>query len=96
MRMLTGQDRDVIEFVLIHQLPNHLPAVFKSLEVFNYYIQEGKTNLAISIGCTGGQHRSVVLADYVAERLKRMGYSVLTRHRDVQNINWRINGYWYK
>jgi len=48
-----------------------------------YYIQEGKTNLAISIGCTGGQHRSVVLADYVAERLKRMGYSVLTRHRDI-------------
>jgi len=48
-----------------------------------YYIQEGKTNLAISIGCTGGQHRSVVLADYLGKQLARLGYNVMVRHRDL-------------
>jgi UPF0042 nucleotide-binding protein len=85
MRMLTGQDRDVIEFVLESPVTKSFNRRFLNLlkYLIPYYIQEGKTNLAVSIGCTGGQHRSVVLADYVAGQLKKMGYNVLTRHRDV-------------
>ena len=48
-----------------------------------HYRNEGKTNLALSIGCTGGQHRSVVLASYIGEQLKQMGYNVIIRHRDM-------------
>jgi len=48
-----------------------------------HYIKEGKTNLTIAIGCTGGQHRSVVLTDYTGQQLKKMGYKVVVRHRDV-------------
>ena len=85
MRMLTGQDRDVIKFVLDSPVTKSFTRRFLGLlkYLIPYYIQEGKTNLAISIGCTGGQHRSVVLADYVAGQLKMMGYNVLTRHRDI-------------
>lgn len=85
MRKLTGQDRDVIEFVLDSPVTKSFTRRFLNLlkYLIPYYVQEGKTNLAVSIGCTGGQHRSVVLADYVAGQLKKMGYNVLTRHRDV-------------
>ena len=48
-----------------------------------HYIDEGKTNLAIAIGCTGGQHRSVVLADYTGRQLERIGNNVIIRHRDL-------------
>lgn len=47
------------------------------------YINEGKTQLAIGIGCTGGKHRSVVIAENLAAALRERGYSVLTEHRDA-------------
>lgn len=85
MRNMTGQDREVIEFVLDSPVTKSFTRRFLNLlkYLIPYYVQEGKTNLAVSVGCTGGQHRSVVLADYVAGQLKKMGYNVLTRHRDV-------------
>lgn len=47
------------------------------------YIAEGKTQLAIAIGCTGGQHRSVAIAERLAEALEQRGFTVLREHRDV-------------
>lgn len=47
------------------------------------YIVEGKTHLTLAIGCTGGRHRSVVLAEETAKFLSEKGYSVAIRHRDV-------------
>lgn len=47
------------------------------------YVIEGKMHLSIAIGCTGGVHRSVALADETAEFLKKLGYSVVVNHRDV-------------
>jgi len=49
-----------------------------------HYIREGKSYLTISIGCTGGQHRSVMIAHEIAGRLKKAGYGVKESHRDVQ------------
>jgi len=85
MRKLTGEDREVIEYVLDSPITRSFIRRFLNLLKFliPYYVQEGKTNLAVSIGCTGGQHRSVVLADYIAKQLKKVGYNVWTRHRDV-------------
>ena len=47
------------------------------------YIAEGKAQLSIAIGCTGGQHRSVVIANTTANYLQRQGYHVTLSHRDL-------------
>ena len=50
-----------------------------------FYMEEGKNQLIISIGCTGGKHRSVTLANYLFERLKeRQGYGLRIEHRDIE------------
>jgi UPF0042 nucleotide-binding protein len=47
-------------------------------------VHEGKAYLTIAIGCTGGRHRSVVLAEELAQRMRDMAYEVSVRHRDVE------------
>jgi RNase adapter protein RapZ len=49
-----------------------------------HYVAEGKAYLTIGIGCTGGKHRSVVVAEKLSAFLKARGYRVLTQHRDVE------------
>ncbi len=49
-----------------------------------YYIQEGKSYLTIAIGCTGGHHRSVVMAEQLAHYLKERGFKVRVHHRDIE------------
>jgi UPF0042 nucleotide-binding protein len=48
------------------------------------YVAEGKAYLTIAMGCTGGRHRSVALAEEVATMLRRHGFSPSTLHRDVE------------
>ena len=47
------------------------------------YIKEGKQQLAIAVGCTGGQHRSVAIAENTGDYLKSKAYRVSVTHRDV-------------
>lgn len=49
-----------------------------------HYVSEGKSYLTISFGCTGGRHRSVMIAAEVQRRLKKAGYSVRLAHRDIE------------
>jgi len=51
------------------------------------YIEEGKSYLGIGIGCTGGRHRSVVIADKLYDYLKLKGYSVKLSHKDIDKIS---------
>lgn len=85
MRTMTGEDKEVIRYVLNSPISKSFTRRYLNLLKFliPHYIAEGKTNLALSVGCTGGQHRSVVLADYIAVQLRKMGYNVMVRHRDV-------------
>jgi UPF0042 nucleotide-binding protein len=48
------------------------------------YVQEGKAYLTIAVGCTGGRHRSVVLVEELARRLRDAGHEVSVRHRDME------------
>ncbi len=84
MKTMTGMDQEVKDFVLDSAVTRAFNRRFMGLlkYLIPHYIKEGKTNLALSIGCTGGQHRSVVLAEYIAKQLMNMGYSVLVKHRD--------------
>jgi RNase adapter protein RapZ len=85
LRDLTGQAPAVREYVLgREETQQFLGAWFELLGVLMPgYSAEGKTHLAIMMGCTGGMHRSVVLADETAEFLRARGFEVGVSHRDM-------------
>ncbi len=84
MKTMTGMDPPVRDYVMKSTVTQAFNRRFLSLlkYLIPHYIKEGKTNLALSIGCTGGQHRSVVLAEHISQELNEMGYNVLVKHRD--------------
>ena len=85
LKHLTGNDAAVQEYVMKSPLAKKFYAHLKSLleTAMPGYIHEGKSSLTIAIGCTGGQHRSVTIANRVAADLKADGYQVNIHHRDV-------------
>lgn len=82
---LTGEDEEVRHFVLERSVTKSFLKKFESLlsYLMPHYIKEGKTHFTIALGCTGGTHRSVTLAEEVQKFLKDKGYNVIVRHRDV-------------
>jgi UPF0042 nucleotide-binding protein len=85
LRPLSGLDRPVREYVLGQADTQAFLAKVDELLVMLVpaYIREGKSYLTVAIGCTGGRHRSVVLADALAERLATHGVAASAFHRDV-------------
>jgi RNase adapter protein RapZ len=84
-RKLTGQDPKVAAFV--RKFPQTREFLGKVTELMLYllphYVQEGKSYLTVAFGCTGGQHRSVMMAEEMSKRLKKSGYRVKAVHRDM-------------
>lgn len=85
LRPLTGLDKPVSDYVLAQPLTS---AFLERLErmlglLLPAYVQEGKSYLTIAFGCTGGQHRSVAIAEATAEILDRLGHEANVVHRDV-------------
>jgi UPF0042 nucleotide-binding protein len=85
LRPLTGLDASVKEFVLSRpSTPPFLAQLESLLELtLPGYEREGKAYLSIGVGCTGGRHRSVVVAEQLGERLRADGYRAAVHHRDV-------------
>ncbi len=85
LRDLNGHDAPVRDFVLGRQETKaFLDAWYNLLDVvMPGYVAEGKRHLSIAVGCTGGQHRSVALAEATGERLLSAGYRVTVTHRDL-------------
>jgi UPF0042 nucleotide-binding protein len=85
MRNLTGNDEKVARYVLGHPTTKEFMVAWKRLldVVLPGYVAEGKPTLTIAIGCTGGQHRSVAIANASADYLKERGYRVNLSHRDL-------------
>ena len=85
MRTMTGLDQPVRDYVLYNGTTEaFLKRWFALLEcVMPGYVEEGKQQLAIAVGCTGGQHRSVVLAEVTGDHLRKLGYRVSVAHRDL-------------
>jgi UPF0042 nucleotide-binding protein len=81
----TGCDARVAQYVLGNTVGrNFLKHLLEFLSVLMpLYEQEGKSYLTISIGCTGGKHRSVAIAEKVEQHLLHLGYPVICKHRDV-------------
>ena len=85
MRTMTGLDDEVRNFVLHKKETEVFLKRWCALLdcVMPGYVAEGKQHLAIAVGCTGGQHRSVVLAEATGDYLRSSGYRVSVAHRDL-------------
>lgn len=86
LRELSGSDRQVVKYLKAQ------PEVEETLKRFSdllYYLlpqyqREGKSYLTVGIGCTGGRHRSVMIANEIARRLRRAGFDAKAIHRDIR------------
>ena len=94
MRRLTGLDEKVSSFVLDHPNTQVFWKAWCQLldAVMPGYVAEGKPQLSIAVGCTGGQHRSVAIAEATARYLERQQYHVTISHRDLPRANMTANG----
>lgn len=86
LRHLTGLDKKVKRFVLQRRETKLFLRKFHNLLAFllPHYISEGKTHFVVALGCTGGEHRSVALAEETSKFLAKQGYNTVVKHRDVQ------------
>ncbi len=93
MRPLTGRDQKVADYVLKNPSAEaFMDAWFKLLDVaMPGYVAEGKSRLSVAVGCTGGQHRSVAIAEATAAYLQGNGYHVSLSHRDIALANQRTS-----
>ncbi|EGT1952334.1 RNase adapter RapZ [Listeria monocytogenes] len=90
MRPLTGLDEDVCEYVM--KWPETQTFLDKLVDLLMFtlpfYKREGKTQLVIAIGCTGGQHRSVALTEFVGKAIQQK-YETTISHRDMKRRKGR-------
>ncbi len=82
----TGLEENVSSYVLKFEQTQTFLEKLKDMVTYliPYYIEEGKSQLVIGIGCTGGHHRSVTLATELYKYLKENGYNAVVTHRDIQ------------
>ena len=85
LRPHNGQDADVRDFVMEHPVTVAFMQKWKDLLSFliPYYKEEGKHRLVIAIGCSGGVHRSVAIAEAICSFLQTQGYPAEVSHRDM-------------
>jgi UPF0042 nucleotide-binding protein len=85
LRDLSGHDRRVVRF--LNESEEVRETVRRFTDLIDYllplYKREGKSYVTIGIGCTGGRHRSVMIANTIARHLRRAGYDASAVHRDV-------------
>ncbi len=86
LRHKTGLESAVRRFVLEREETQRFMELWLPLlrDLLPSYLIEGKHHLSIALGCTGGMHRSVVLAEQTAEYLRSLGYDLSVNHRDIR------------
>jgi UPF0042 nucleotide-binding protein len=86
---LTGVDPGVARYIRSFPQTKEFIERISDLLVYllPHYVREGKSYLTIAFGCTGGQHRSVMIADSIRKRLLESGYNVKGTHRDIAKAN---------
>jgi len=85
LRDLNGKDAPVKNFVMSHEVSIEFLTKLKEMAEFLLpnFVDEGKSQLVISIGCTGGKHRSVTLSSELYQYLQQLGYKCNLTHRDI-------------
>src|SRR6266850_1424740 len=86
LRRLSGHDSRVVRFLRTHSEVEETLKRFSDLldYLLPLYRREGKSYVTVGIGCTGGRHRSVVVANALGRRLRRGGFDAHVVHRDVR------------
>jgi UPF0042 nucleotide-binding protein len=92
LRPLTGFDSRIVDYVgrdgRLEEFYDHVMPLLQYL--LPQYVAEGKAHLVVAIGCTGGRHRSVAIAEHLAARFRGMpDYFVEVQHRDVDRLSVR-------
>ena len=85
LRKLTGNNKKVYNYVFRQPVAEKFIGDILNLleDLIPNYIKEGKQHLNVAMGCTGGQHRSVAMADRLAMELRERGYRITLEHRDL-------------
>ncbi|MDR0615094.1 MAG: RNase adapter RapZ [Lactobacillales bacterium] len=93
LRPLNGQDKRVYDYVMNFPESENFYQNFMAMlqPILPGYQKEGKSNLTIAIGCTGGQHRSVAFTERVTQDLKKDEFHVNTTHRDKNKRKETVN-----
>ena len=86
LRKHTGKNDDVKEYVF--KMPETTEFLEKLYDMLDFlipnYIKEGKSQLVVGIGCTGGRHRSVAIADALGKYLTQQEHRIVMEHRDIE------------
>jgi UPF0042 nucleotide-binding protein len=88
LKPFTGADPAVVDYMNSHEVTHSFLKHLNGLVDFllPQYEKEGKSYVTISIGCTGGRHRSVMIANAVAQHLETLKFRVKVSHRDVEKV----------
>ena len=91
LRPLTGNDKNIQDYVMkAPEAEEFLERVDGLIQfLLPNYVKEGKSSLVIAVGCTGGKHRSVTLANAIAKRLSKTPYGCKAEHRDIEKDSKR-------
>ena len=88
LKELTGLDKAVRDYVL--GSPETQEFVQRTLSMLDYsvplYLKEGKSELVVGVGCTGGKHRSITVARELEHHFLKLGYRCIIQHRDVEKV----------
>ena len=86
LKPLTGNDREVYDYVMESEQARIFDKTLFEMISFLIpnYIIEGKNQLVVSVGCTGGKHCSVTIANALAKRMNQLPYSIKVEHRDIE------------
>ncbi len=85
MREKTGRSQQVKDYILkAPESKKFLKELFHFVDfLMPHFVEEGKSHLSIAIGCTGGRHRAVVVAERLRDRLRKKDYNIRVYHRDI-------------
>lgn len=91
LKFKTGNDKDVQDYVM--KAPEAKEFLNKVNDLISFllpnYVNEGKNSLVIAVGCTGGKHRSVTLANAIADSISKTEYGCKVEHRDIEKDSKR-------
>lgn len=89
LKKYSGMDEGVRNYVM--QWPEAVEFMNKLTDMVEFlipnFIKEGKSQLVIAVGCTGGRHRSVTMANMLSQKMKENKHRVMTEHRDIEEDN---------